>query len=205
MIMKRILLICLALIWLLPQAALAHSKLTESVPEKDSTSEAAPQEIRLTYDTQIEKISNFKLFDASGAEVALGETLVEGDTMSNRPNAPLGNGDYTVKWTIVGADGHAIEGQYGFSIAAPAATATPEPTATVAPTDGEATEEPAATQEPAATEDNESAPSPSPSTPPDSEETGNNEDKSGMSPLIAIGGIIVIVAVAAVLLKRRKP
>jgi methionine-rich copper-binding protein CopC len=203
MIMKRILLICLALVWLLPQAALAHSKLTESMPEKDSTSEAAPQEIRLTYDTRIEKISNFKLFDANGAEVALGETLVEGDTMSNRPAAPLGNGDYTVKWTIVGADGHAIEGQYGFSVAAPEATATPEPTATAAPTAGEATDEPSATPEPTATE--EASPSPSPSAPPESGESDNGDDNSGMSPLIAIGGIIVIVAVAAVLLRRRKP
>jgi hypothetical protein len=201
--MKRILLICLALVWLLPQAALAHSKLEESVPEKDSVSESSPQEIRLTFDTRIEKISDFKLLDAAGKEIALGDTFVEGDTMSNRPAAPLGNGDYTVKWTIVGADGHAIEGQYGFSVAAPVATATPEPTASPSPSPsapaGEATEQPSATQAPSPSAEDEATPSPSP----ESEDNGNGE--SGMSPLLAIGGIILVVAVAAALIRRRKP
>lgn len=202
--MKRILLICLALVWLLPQAALAHSKLEESLPEKDSVSENAPQEIRLTYDTRIEKISNFKLFDATGAEVALGDTVVEGDTMSNRPEAPLENGDYTVKWTIVGADGHAIEGQYGFSVAAPVATATPEPTAaSPSPSQSteEATEAPGTTTEPSPSADNEASPSPAPTAEPEDRDNGG----SGMSPLLAVGGVILVVAVAAALIRRRKP
>lgn len=202
--MKRILLICLALVWLLPQAALAHSKLEESIPEKGSVSESAPQEIRLTFDTRIEQISDFKLMDAAGTEIALGDTVVEGATMSNRPSAPLDNGDYTVKWTIVGADGHAIEGEYGFSVAAPVATATPEPTATLSPTQsaGEATEEPGATTEPSPSADIEVSPSPSPSTEPEGNEDGG---ESGMSPLLAVGGIILVVAVAAALIRRRKP
>lgn len=201
--MKRMLLICLALIWLLPQAALAHSKLEESVPEKDSVSESAPQEIRLTFDTRIENISDFKLLDAAGKEIALGDTVVEGDTMSNRPSAPLETGDYTVKWTIVGADGHAIDGQYGFSVAAPAATATPEPTASPSPSSPaeETTEQPSATPEtsPSPSAEDEASPSPSPG----AEDGANGE--SGMSPLLAVGGIILVVAVAAALIRRRKP
>lgn len=201
--MKRILLICLALVWLLPQAALAHSKLEESIPEKDSVSENAPQEIRLTYDTRIEKISNFKLLDAAGTEVALGDTVVEGATMSNRPEAPLENGDYTVKWTIVGADGHAIEGQYGFSVAAPVATSTPEPTVSPLPSQSaeEATEESGATPEPSPSADIEPTSSPAPTAVPEDHENG----ESGMSPLLAIGGIILVVAVAAAMIRRRKP
>ncbi|MDQ6418580.1 copper resistance protein CopC [Paenibacillus sp. LHD-117] len=201
--MKRILLICLALIWLLPQAALAHSKLQDTVPEKDSTSESSPQEIRLTFNTKIEKISSFKLFDAEGEEVALGETDVEGDTMSNRPTAPLANGSYKVKWTIVGADGHAIEGEYGFAVETPVPSATPEPSPSAAPSptteatsDGEVSPSPTAAEE-------EASPSPSPVANEDGEEPDNAD--SGMSPLLAVGGIIVVVAVAAALLRRRKP
>lgn len=209
--MKKIWIICLALIWLLPQAAFAHSKLVETLPEKDSTSEVSPQEIRLSFNTKIEKISNFKLFDAKGNEIALGDTVVEGDTMSNRPAAPLSGGDYTVKWTIVGADGHAIEGQYGFSIASTVTTATPDPTAPPATDTEDTTKEPSVTPDPDGSDDNgaTSSPSPSPSvspsTSPDNSDEDNNGSESGWSPLIAIGGIIVVAAVAAVLIRRRKP
>ncbi|MHA6485094.1 copper resistance CopC family protein [Paenibacillus sp. strain BS8-2] len=202
--MKRIILICLALIWLLPQAALAHSKLEESVPEKDSVSETSPQEIRLTFNTRIEKISDFKLFDSAGNEIALGKTGVEGATMSNRPAAPLDNGVYKVKWTIVGADSHAIEGEYSFSVEAHAASPTPEPTAAPAASPSavpDNTEQPTGTPSASPTADAEASPSPVP----DSEQTDSDNNESGMSPLFAIGGVILVVAVAAVWIRRRKP
>lgn len=191
--MKRILLICLAALWLLPSVALAHSKLENAVPAQDATITASPDRIELTFNTKIENLSNFKIVNAAGEEMEKDKVAVEGMTMSGTMPTPLTNGIYTVKWVIIGADGHSVEGDYSFTVEAPAATeeTSPEPEAT--------TEAPADTT------------SPSPSSAPD---TGTNEgegnpssttesDSTNYTPAIIIGAIIAAAAIA-LFMRRRK-
>ncbi|WP_053374832.1 copper resistance CopC family protein [Paenibacillus sp. FJAT-27812] len=191
--MKRILLICLAALWLVPGVALAHSKLETAVPGKDATVNVSPERVELTFNTKIEKLSNFKVLNAAGEEMEKDKVEVGGMKMSGALPAVLPNGIYTVKWTIIGADGHSVEGDYAFTVEAPAVTeeSTAEPEAT--------TEAPAET----------ASPTPSPeatadaNNPSNAGDTTTSNDGTNYTPAIIIGAIIVVAALV-LLMRRRK-
>lgn len=195
--MKRILLICFAIIWLLPSAALAHSTLEDAVPAQDATVTASPERIELTFNTKIEKLSNFKLLDAGGQQLETEKAVVQGKKMSGAVIKPLSNGIYTVKWTIIGADGHSVEGSYSFTVNAPEAAVEP----TQAPDAVTETEAPQTTEAPAA-----SAGSDQPANDGTAEESlaGQDEQSANYTPALIIGAIIVAAALI-LFLRRRKP
>lgn len=193
--MKRILLICLALIWLLPSAALAHSKMENAVPGQDATVTASPERIELTFNTKIEKLSNFKVLDAGGQQLETEKAVVEGEKMSGAVIKPLTNGIYTVKWTIIGADGHSVEGSYTFTVDVPDAAVEP----TQAPDAVTETEAPQTTDAPAADsgpdQANDSAAEPL---------ADQDGQSANYTPAIIIGAIIVAAALI-LFMRRRKP
>ncbi|KRE46865.1 copper resistance CopC family protein [Paenibacillus sp. Soil522] len=182
--MKRILLICLAALWLVPGVAMAHSKLENAVPAQDATVAVPPERIELTFNTKIEKLSHFKIWNAAGEEMEKGTVEVDGMTMSGTVPAALPNGIYTVKWAIIGADGHSVEGDYAFTVEAPVMTN--EPSA-----------EPEATAE-------TSSPSPETSVDAGGENKESATDQAGTNytPAIIIG--VIIAAAALVLFLRRR-
>lgn len=206
--MKRILIICLALLWLLPGTALAHSKLTDAVPAQDAVIDASPEQIELTFNTKIEKLSNLKLFNAAGEQVETEKASVDGATMTGKIAAPLVNGEYTVKWTIIGADGHAIDGSYTFAVNAPEAE-TPtaeEPTPIPTETPAETPQEDSGSDDPSSSA-GEPAPNTDQNAPDDSntdESAPADKDKTGLSntSVIIIG--VALVALILVLTLRRK-
>ncbi len=194
--MKKIAGLVLALLWLLPASAFAHSTLEQAIPAQNETVTVSPAEVSLTFNTKIEKLSNFKLIDENRQEIAP-EVSVSGDTMTGKIADPLANGNYTVKWTIIGADGHAVEGSYSFAVEAAAEAPSEAPS------------------EPAKSPDQEPSPSPSPeSSAPANNDTGAGEeiggetltgqqDDTNYAPAIIIGAIIVAAALI-LLLRRRK-
>ncbi|NIK74905.1 hypothetical protein FHS15_000003 [Paenibacillus castaneae] len=184
--MKRILFIFLAALWLMPSVAMAHSKIELAVPAQDETLDASPQQIEMTFNTKIEKLSNFKLFNAAGEEMDTEKAEVNGATMSGKVLSELPNGIYTVKWTIIGADGHSVEGNYSFTVEAPIVEPTVEPTP-----------EPEATTTPIETT------APSPEATADQGAATENTDNTNYTPTIIIGAIIVVAALF-LLLRRRK-
>lgn len=193
--MKKLLIILFAALWVIPGVASAHSKLETAVPEKDSTVAVSPRSIELTYNTKIENLSNLKLLNEAGEQIATDKAVVDGDTMRAAVPAVLSNGVYTVKWTIIGADGHSVEGEYHFTVRAAESSAAPEPTSAPEATD-EATTAPAAeTSE--TVEPSETAAQGTDSV--DSEASGGN---GTVIAAIVIGAIIA--AAAAVLLARRR-
>ena len=99
--------------------ALAHTSLQESSP-KDSEIVTEPiQELRLVFGTKVEQISKIRVANLEGESITLGNLVVEEDEMWATFLQPLENGNYDVKWTIVGADGHPIEGAFSFSVDVP--------------------------------------------------------------------------------------
>ena len=188
--MKRILLICLAALWLVPSVAMAHSRLENAVPAQNATVAVSPERIELTFNTKIEKLSNFKIWNAAGEEMEKGTVEVDGTTMTGAVPAALPNGIYTVKWAIIGADGHSVEGDYVFTVEAPVVTN--EPTA----------QPEATTEAPAET----SSPSPSPEASADAggenNESAAEQAGTNYTPAIIIG--VIIVAAALVLFLRRR-
>ena len=207
--MKRVLLLVSMLLLLVPSIAMAHSKLETAVPDFDSVVTTSPEAVELTFNETIEPISNLKLLDAAGEEIAIEKATVQGPVLRAAITEPLINGSYSVKWTIVGKDGHAVNGEYSFTVDAPE----PEPELEPEPTP-EAETAPDETENSGAegdngsaidTEDGSAAESSAPTAGESATDSGNtSEDKSfNYTPIIIIA-VIIFAAVTVISLRRRK-
>lgn len=96
--------------------AAAHAKLVESNPAASATV-AAPKQIVLRFNEKLEaKFSGFDL-SAGGAKAAVRTSVAsDGVTMIGAPAKPLTPGAYKVDWHAVTADGHRMQGSYGFTV-----------------------------------------------------------------------------------------
>lgn len=123
--MNRTLLTMAAIVaFALPGVANAHSKLVSSNPAANATV-AKPTKVTLTF-------SETFLAPMSGAELVMTgmpgmtdhpampikgfKTAVEGKTMTLSFPRALPAGTYDLKWHIVGADQHKMEGGYSFKV-----------------------------------------------------------------------------------------
>jgi methionine-rich copper-binding protein CopC len=113
----------------IPAMALGHVSLTTSTPAAGENLDAAPDEVTLTFDGELDPAgSSFTVHDHDGTEVGMGSV----DLMVADRNVMSGSVDiaepgvYTVEWTALGADGHEIAGAFSFGYATeeevPAAT-----------------------------------------------------------------------------------
>lgn len=97
----------------------AHTHLGSTNPADGDTVTEPLTVITLTFEGQIEQGSTFELIGADGTSVALeGITVADGE-MTGTLAAPPENGDYVVQWNSISADGHPMEGEFSFTVAAP--------------------------------------------------------------------------------------
>src|SRR5712671_4451013 len=90
-------------------------------PPVDGTAAAAPTEIKLSFsEAVISKFSSVELRDQSGIKVATGKVATDAKDEKQLVvslKAPLTAGTYTVKWVVVTADTHRVNGRYSFKVA----------------------------------------------------------------------------------------
>jgi methionine-rich copper-binding protein CopC len=101
----------------LASQALAHAHLTVAEPAADAAV-AAPSQLVLHFNEKLTpKLSGFEVATEAGAKVAV-KAAPAGDGMilSGAPARPLAPGAYKVTWHAVTADGHRMEGTYGFTV-----------------------------------------------------------------------------------------
>ncbi|HEX5831022.1 MAG TPA: CopD family protein [Gemmatimonadaceae bacterium] len=126
-----------ALLVALPRLAEAHGLLQRSVPARDARLAVAPRELRLTFNERVElAVAQLVLVGPDAREVPLGPLHHAGDsvrTLVADVLGPLVAGAYTVRWRTAGADGHPVNGEFGFVIERGAAGLAP-PAAPVAGT-----------------------------------------------------------------------
>lgn len=109
--------------------AQAHSDLESATPAVDSTVTQLPDTLELTFSDGVQPgFAQIAVLDAAGADVVTADPTVDGDVVS-QPVAMTAAGDYGVSYRIVSADGHTIQGTYGFTYA-PAAAPSSESSAT---------------------------------------------------------------------------
>lgn len=115
--------VLLALVVAWSGAVSAHARLTKSKPAEGAEISAPPSAVTLWFNEQPEsEFSTVKVLDAAG------KVVVEGVLSRTRtPNglrlkvpAALPAGAYVVRYRILSVDGHIIEGQFDFRIAAAA-------------------------------------------------------------------------------------
>jgi methionine-rich copper-binding protein CopC len=99
--------------------ALAHTSLQESTPNDGEVVTEPIQELSLIFGTKVEQVSRVDVANSDGESIALGNFLIEEDEMWANFLQSLENGNYAVEWSIVGADGHPIEGAFSFSVDVP--------------------------------------------------------------------------------------
>ncbi len=99
--------------------ALAHASLEASLPATSSVLEEAPVAIVLDFDEAIEAgLSSIQLFDAGQRLLEISEPVAaEGDDTVVTAGLPeLNDGIYAVVWRVASADGHVVDGAFGFTI-----------------------------------------------------------------------------------------
>ncbi|MFI2104191.1 copper resistance protein CopC [Isoptericola sp. NPDC019693] len=108
------------------QPASAHDRLLSSDPADGATVDRAPTELTLRFSADVL---------AAGAQVAVTtadgtvptEVTVDGDEVVAPLPDDLPAGDWDVAWRVVSSDGHPIEGELAFTVAA--ASPSPSPSA----------------------------------------------------------------------------
>ncbi len=97
----------------------AHAALETSVPAPSSVLEEAPPAVVLDFDEPIEAgLSSIQLYDADQRLVDIGAPeRVNGDDSIVTAELPdLDDGVYAVVWRVASADGHIVDGAFGFIV-----------------------------------------------------------------------------------------
>ncbi len=116
---RKLALLCvLAAALVLPSSALAHVTLESSVPETQSRLETAPQEIRLVFNQPVTITENaIQVLAPDGGELS-GPARIESDGyVVVAPVSRLAERRaYTVRWRVIGGDGHSPAGVFTFGV-----------------------------------------------------------------------------------------
>lgn len=148
-----ILVVLIAVTLLFARSASAHNSLVSSDPAEGSTLASAPSQVTLVFDKSVPlNTLSIEIIDATGVRSDLSGSAhgPSGDKEVVTPLPTLPPGGVTLRWRLVGADGHPITGRVAFSIAAPPATAPPA-TASPTPVDSSAPESSSPSTVPAST------------------------------------------------------
>lgn len=117
--MKKIIFAALICFFIISSNAYAHTGLKSSNPANGSTVTEALNEISLIFETKIEKTSSFKLLNVANEEIEVTNISVGEYEMIGTVDSSVENGSYTIRWKIIGVDGHPIEGEVPFIMNAP--------------------------------------------------------------------------------------
>ncbi len=106
----------LAVLTMMSVSAWAHTELTASEPAADAQLQASPQELKLTFSSQVQLMS-VSLVKGDSEKVELNFTRGSESMQSHSISLPaLEVGLYTVSWGVLGSDSHQVQGKYSFSI-----------------------------------------------------------------------------------------
>ncbi|WHY66503.1 copper resistance CopC family protein [Neobacillus sp. SuZ13] len=113
--MKKLLLILVGMLVMLPSIASAHTELTTSNPTSGQVVKEDLKEIVLTYEGKIESLSTMTLVK-DGKEIPLVSVTPNDNQLIGTVSTALENGTYSVQWSIAGEDGHPISGEIPFTV-----------------------------------------------------------------------------------------
>ncbi|MFC3394863.1 copper homeostasis periplasmic binding protein CopC [Brenneria rubrifaciens] len=95
----------------------AHAHLKSQTPVADSTVDAAPATLTLTFSENIEPaFSGVEIVDGARQSQAISKTSVARNQMNVTLANPLASGRYLVNWRVLSVDGHKLKGSYRFTV-----------------------------------------------------------------------------------------
>ncbi|WP_340616335.1 CopC domain-containing protein YobA [Xenorhabdus entomophaga] len=102
------------------QQALAHAHLKDQIPAENTTVEAAPQTITLSFSERIELgFSKVKLTGPEKTAIKTGKLELDPETKTKLilpVEGKLAAGEYSVDWSVLSVDGHKTKGAYNFTV-----------------------------------------------------------------------------------------
>ncbi|WP_045958416.1 copper homeostasis periplasmic binding protein CopC [Xenorhabdus poinarii] len=102
------------------QQALAHAHLKDQTPTENTTVEAAPKAITLSFSERIELgFSQVKLIGPEKNVIQTGKLELDPETKTKLIlplEGQLTAGKYTVDWRVLSVDGHKTKGLYSFTV-----------------------------------------------------------------------------------------
>ena len=118
---KKIIILCTALLLASPVNAFAHGEITQATPAADSTVIAAPTEVSIEFDGKLQTLGNatvnsITVTDDQGQVISDPVSVVEGTKISNRLQLTDVTGLVSVHYRVVSEDGHPVEGDYSFTV-----------------------------------------------------------------------------------------
>ena len=116
-----------------PSVARAHSELVAATPTVDGVVSELPTQVTLTFSDGVQpSFAQIAVLAPDGSDVTTDDPATAGDVVE-QPVALVDPGAYTVSYRIVSADGHTVQGTYGFTVTTPVTTPAPTPGPTSAP------------------------------------------------------------------------
>ncbi len=122
--LKKFLTISFLFLFSFANSAFAHTHIESSSPQNGEVLTEQLNEITLTFEGKIEQSSSFTLQKADGEAVQVDSVTVSDNVLIGSLSTPLENGEYSINWSIIGADGHVIQGEVPFTVDIPDAETT---------------------------------------------------------------------------------
>ena len=97
--------------------ALAHSVLSSSMPG-DKATVTAPEKLELTFNEPV-RVLRLTVVHGAAHQIEFGFTPSTEPTQTLSYELPvMMMGAHTVNWTVIGSDGHTVNGTFGFTVSA---------------------------------------------------------------------------------------
>ena len=114
----------------------AHVEIVSSFPEKFANVNPIPTQVWIEFSGQLqtldgEAVNSLEVIDSTGIAVNLDDPIIEGAKIMTKISGQSAPGAFTVKYRVVGDDGHVIEGDYTFNASPDYAEAVPTTTSEV--------------------------------------------------------------------------
>ena len=136
--MRRLLLLCIAglTVFTSPLAS-AHVEIVSSYPEQYANVNPIPTSVWIEFNDNLQNlegeiVNRIEVTDSTGLVVSYEDAIVEAGKITTKVSGQSAAGVFTVKYRVVGQDGHVIEGEYTFNAspdyaeAVPATTSVPQ-------------------------------------------------------------------------------
>jgi methionine-rich copper-binding protein CopC len=111
--------------------SMAHVEIVNSFPERFANVNPIPTQVWIQFSGDLqtldgEAVNSLEVVDSTGISVNFEDPIINGGRITTKVSGQSAPGVFTVKYRVVGDDGHVIEGDYTFN-ASPDYSATESP------------------------------------------------------------------------------
>ncbi len=119
-------------LFMMPSSS-AHVEIVSSFPERFANVNPIPTQVWIQFSGELqtldgEAVNSLEVIDSTGIAVNFEDPVIEGAKIMTKISGQSAPGAFTVKYRVVGDDGHVIEGEYAFNASPDYAEAVPTTT-----------------------------------------------------------------------------